>query len=282
MKNILVALDLSEMDESLIRYASFLAETFKVEKVYFVHNIKKYELSELFAEQLKDIDIDELVGDELNKKVKSLFKAPSEYEVLISEDPYTESLINYIVNKYYVQLVLLGNKNNLKSTGTVSGKLLRMLKCDLLAVPKNTNLSLTSIWAGTDFSRESKKAFRTAQELRSLTSASLTAAHVFNVPIQFSPYLSKDAMTPKIEKHVTEKCTKFIQKLEHPEGIRQEIIPGRDAGIAERLIVHAKTAGADLLIVADKGNNHFSTLLIGSVTEDLFNEITDLPLWITK
>jgi hypothetical protein len=28
----------------------------------------------------------------------------------LSEDPYSEALINYIVNKYEVQLALIGNK----------------------------------------------------------------------------------------------------------------------------------------------------------------------------
>jgi hypothetical protein len=36
--------------------------------VYFVHNIKKYEISELFEEQLKDINLDEIIGDELNER----------------------------------------------------------------------------------------------------------------------------------------------------------------------------------------------------------------------
>ncbi|PAM94734.1 universal stress protein, partial [Flavobacterium sp. IR1] len=61
-KNILVALDLSNMDEVLIKYASFIAERLKAEKVYFVHNIKKYEISELFEEQLKDVNLDEVIG----------------------------------------------------------------------------------------------------------------------------------------------------------------------------------------------------------------------------
>jgi hypothetical protein len=34
--------------------------------VYFVH-IKKYEISELF-EELKDINLDEIIGDELNER----------------------------------------------------------------------------------------------------------------------------------------------------------------------------------------------------------------------
>ena len=282
MKHILVALDLSKMDESLIRYASFLAETFPVDKVFFVHNIKKYELSELFAEQLKDVDLEKVVGDELNEKVEALFESEKDWEVLISEDPYTESLISYIVNKYAIDVVLLGNKGSLKSTGTVSGKLLRLLQCDLLAVPKNVEPAMGEIWVGTDFSQQSKKALRMAQTLQKQVSAKLTAAHVFNVPIHFSPYLSKDNMAPRIERHVTNKCTQFLQKLQHPEDIRQAIIPGREAGIANRLITHAQKAGANLLVVADKGNNPFSTLLIGSVTDDLFNQITDIPLWIAK
>ncbi|MDT7827530.1 universal stress protein [Pricia sp. S334] len=282
MKHILVALDLSKMDESLIRYASFMAKTFPLEKVFFVHNIKKYELSELFSEQLKDIDLDKVVGDELNEKVEALFEAEMNWEVLISEDPYTESLINYIVNKFDIDVVLLGNKSSLKSTGTVSGKLLRLLKCDLLAVPKNAETAMKEIWVGTDFSQRSKKALRTAQTLQHIVSAKLTAAHVFNVPIHFSPYLTTDSMASKIERHVTDKCTRFIQNLEHPEGIRQRIIPGREPGIANSLITHAQRAGADLLVVTDKGNNPFSNLLIGSVTEDLFNQISDIPLWIAK
>ena len=141
IKNIMVALDLSDIDSTLIEYASFIAETLKVKKVYFVHNIKKYEISELFEEQLKDINLDEIIGDELNEKVEEKFTSSAEWEVLISEDPYTESLINYIVNKYEIQLALIGNKNKSNGTGVVSGKLLRILKCNsLLTFQKNISI----------------------------------------------------------------------------------------------------------------------------------------------
>lgn len=281
-KTILVALDLSEMDENLITYASFLAESLGVEQVYFVHNIKKYELSQLFAEQLENINLDELIGDELNDKVSELFTAKASWEVLISEDPYTETLINYVVNKYYVDLVLLGNKNHLKGSSTVNGKLLRLLRCDIFLVPESPGFALNSLWTGTDFSRESKKAFGVANSIAEITGASITAAHVYTVPIQFSPYLPEETMAPKIRKHVTEKCRKFIEKLAYKTSIAQKIIPGRDTGIAEQLIDETQKANADLLIIGDKGSNNFSTLLIGSVTENIFNQITSSALWIVK
>jgi hypothetical protein len=69
--------------------------------VYFVHNIKNTRF-ELFEEQLKDINLDEIIGDELNEKWQ---KSLNLCRVLISEDPYSEALINYIVNKYEVACI---------------------------------------------------------------------------------------------------------------------------------------------------------------------------------
>lgn len=282
IKNIMVALDLSDIDSTLIEYASFIAETLKVKKVYFVHNIKKYEISELFEEHLKDLNLDEIIGDELNEKVEEKFISSIEWEVLISEDPYSESLINYIVNKYEIQLALIGNKNKSKGTGVVSGKLLHLLKCNILSIPKNAKPVITNIWAGTDFSSASKKVFEVAENLQRTTAAKVKAVHVYNVPVQFSPYIPKENLDLKIENHLKEKYEKFIKKIEYKGDLTTEIIPGRDSGVAEKLRIKAKTSKVDLIIVGDKGRNTFSSFLVGSVTEELFNQDLDVPLWIVK
>jgi nucleotide-binding universal stress UspA family protein len=282
IKNILVALDLSDIDNTLIKYASFIAESLQVEKVYFVHNIKKYEISELFEEQLKDLNLDEIIGDELNEKIAEKFTSKVAWEVLISEDPYSESLINYIVNKYAIQLALIGNKNKSRGTGVVSGKLLRLLKCDILSIPKDTAPVISSIWAGTDFSNASKKVFKVAENLQKITTAKVKAMHIYNVPVQFSPYIPKEHLDSKIENHLKEKYEKFIKKIAFDGALTSEIILGRDSGIAEKLISKAEVRGADLILVGDKGRNTFSSLLVGSVTEELFNQDMEVPLWIVK
>ena len=82
VKNILVALDLSSIDNHLIEYSSFLAEKLEAENVYFVHNIKKYEISELFEEELNKINLDQLIGDELNEKIEQRFTAKVNWEVV--------------------------------------------------------------------------------------------------------------------------------------------------------------------------------------------------------
>lgn len=282
INTILVGLDLSEIDISLIKYASFLAQKLNVKKVYFVHNIKKYEISSLFEEQLKDINLDEIIGDELNETVEEHFTDQIEWEVLISEDPYTESLISYIVNKYEIDLVIVGNKNRRKGTGVVSNKLLRLLKCDILSLPQKYPARMKNIWVGTDFSRESMKVFSVAQLLQNATEAPVSAAHVFSVPVQFSPYVPTETMTPKIENHAKQKIKKFLDKLDYQGNINPVIIPGRTSSVASNLLDSAKRKEIDLLIVADKGASNFSNLLVGSVTAELFSENPELPVWVSK
>lgn len=284
MKNIdkiLVALDLTSTDTDLIQYASFLSRTLKPSKVYFVHNIKKYEISDLFQEQLKDLDIEKLISEELDEKVATYFDADTPSQVLISEDPYSESLVNYVVHKYGIDLVIVGNKSKNKGTGVISDKLMRLLKCDILSIPENAVKSMKNIWAGTDFSKESAKVFKLASILANHTEGEITAVNVYNVPVQFSPYMDREEMVPKIEQHTREKFEKFIKRNDITD-CKLKIIRGRDASIAEKLDSESTIAGADMLIVADKGGNVFSSLLVGSVTDELFDRSLKIPLWVAK
>lgn len=282
IKNILVALDLSAIDEKLITYGSFIAERLQAENVYFVHNIKKYEISSLFEEHLKDLNLDEVIGDELNEKVKTNFSASANWEVLISEDPYSESLLKYIVEKYSIDLAIVGNKKHEKGTGVVSGKLLRLLRCDILAVPAAAKEKIDMIWAGTDFSHDSRKVFTITKELQEGHEVQLKVVHVYSVPVQFSPYVSPESMGPKVEKHVKEKFDKFLKKLNYSGPLEPLIFMGRESGAAQKILANLGNSDVDLLVVSDKGGNTFSPFAVGTVTEELFNANLDVPLWVVK
>ena len=52
---LLVALDLTEMDDTLIRYTSFIAKLFKADKVYFFHVADSYDLPEEVRKNYPDL-----------------------------------------------------------------------------------------------------------------------------------------------------------------------------------------------------------------------------------
>lgn len=281
-KYILVALDLSSIDITLIQYAAGLSVILPCEKVFFVHNIKKYKISELFTEQLKGLDLDKIVGEELTEKVEEHFTSNVEHEVLISEDPYTESLMQYIVNKYEITLILLGNKNREKGSGMVSTKLLRMLRCDILTVPRNFKPVFDRLWAGVDFSRPSQKVLPLLEYFHTENNSEVTAVHIYEVPMQFSAYVPREQLQPRIERHAKERFRRFLKKFKFQGKIKHQVIPGRDASLGQLILEKAKHNAVNLLVIADKGGNTFSSLIIGSTTEEIFHQDMDMPLWIVK
>jgi len=281
-KNILIALDLSDIDTTLIHYANYLAENFDVDNIYFIHNIKKYEISEFLEQEIKDIDLEESISNELNDNVSEIMNDKVNWEVLISDDPYTESLINYITNKYHITTVVLGNKNGEKGTGLVGFKLLRILKCNVLWIPKLNTVEIQKVWVSTDFSASSQKAFKVSELIQDKLNVKTEAVHVYNLPIHFSPYVNDSKIEGKLEEHVQDKFDHYIKKLKYPHKIEKILIAGREANAASKIRQEAIKHKISFLIVSDKGANPFSRLLVGSVTEELFNRDLFVPLFITK
>ncbi|WP_438961367.1 universal stress protein [Nonlabens sp.] len=282
IKNILVGLDLSSIDKQLIQYSSFFSGMVGVEKVYFVHNIKRYEISEILEKEIEDIDLEEIISDEIQENIKQHFTADVEWEVLISDDPYTESLISYIVNKYSINLLLLGNKNNQSGSGILAFKLLRTIRCQFLWIPENFDIKMEKIWVGTDFSNASKKCFSFSSFLETKKDIKVEAVHVYSLPFHFSPYLNNSKIEPKMDAFMDKKFDNFLKKVDYTGKTQRFKLLGREANIASTLKKEAYKNDADLLIVADKGSNTFSNLTIGSVTEDLFYRELKIPLLIIK
>ena len=74
-KRVLVALDLTEMDETLIAYTSFLGTIFDIDKLYFFHVARSLELPEQLLEKYPDVEwitYDEISGS--NKKLNFTIK----------------------------------------------------------------------------------------------------------------------------------------------------------------------------------------------------------------
>lgn len=164
----------------------------------------------------------------------------------------------------------------------VSGKLLRLLKCNILSIPEDAKPVISNIWAGTDFSNASKRVLNVAQHLQRLTSAQVKSLHVYSIPMQFSPYIPKNHLDRKIENHLNEKYKKFIKKVDYKGELTNLITKAKEGGVAETFRALAERSGADLIIVGAKGGNTFSSLIIGSVTEELFNQDLQVPLWVVK
>lgn len=283
IRNILVALDLSNIDAKVVEYSSVMAEKLNAENVYFAHNIKKNQLSDLFKEQMRDIDIEAIVESRIEKTVKKSFRANTHTEILISEDSDTVSLLQYVARKFAIDLVVVGNKNHKEGAGVVSAKLLHSLSCDILSVNSEAALPTGNFMCTTDFSKNSSSAINKAINIAGLfDERKITCLNVYKIPQLFFPYLDREESMKKVLKHTKSKFEKFLKNFRNKEEVTALIESAGELSIPRKIKEIAVKNKFELMFVSGKGQNSFNTLLVGSVTESLFTRKTYCPLWIVR
>lgn len=283
IKNILVALDLTDIDVKLIEYTSFIAEKLGAEKVYFLHNIKKFELLELFKEQLEGVDIESIIESSVNKLIEKHYTANIDTEVLVSEDRDTVSLIQYIVAKFDINLVVLGNKNSINGLGVVSSKLLHSLRCDILSINEEAKMPRGNLMTTTDFSKNSLNALLRANTIAgSLGTDKVKLLHVFKIPQVYFPYLDQNLAQLKAAKHSQTKLEKFVKKNQIEHVVDLVLKSAGDSSISKQIKETAREQEVDIIFISGRGQNSFNAFLTGSVTESLFIGKLKRPLWIVR
>ncbi|APD06000.1 hypothetical protein UJ101_00453 [Flavobacteriaceae bacterium UJ101] len=281
-KHLLVALDHSKMDEDLIQYTSFFANHVKAKRIYFIHNIKKYDSDEILDRLVDFKTIQEQIQKEILEKIQTHYTGKTDYELIISNDPFTESLISYTVSRFKIDLTIIGKKNDLDRSATLTGKLLRSLKCSMLVVPQNPSNQFDNILVGTDFSVIAQRAARIAFKLQK-KGTQVNFAHVYTTPNHYLPFLKEEKIIKMTEQYADQQLEEFITNAQlNAAHSSFHKINRKDDNISICLQKLADENHYDLLVIGDKGQNWLSSFFIGSVAEKLYNIPIYTPTLVVK
>ncbi|ALI99940.1 universal stress protein [Rufibacter tibetensis] len=277
---LMVCLDLSDIDIKLVAFARSICERLTVRKVYFVHNIKVYELSDEFKEWFGDVDLLSEVEGSIQDIVAEQFGNVTDHEVLVSEEPNTEVILANLVKRYRVQLTILGKKMSDKSTGALGSKLLRVLPCSMLVFPETARLDIQKVLVPIDFSDTSVHALRLSKNLSDQSNLQLEIMHVYRLPRQFFPLISEEKAVKKAVEIVKKKFADLQKKHQEIANVPYTLVRAANKSIAERITLHLEKGGHDLLVLGLKGNNPLPSLSLGSVPTEMYNTDIKVPLWL--
>ncbi len=283
IKNLMVGLDLSDIDDVVIRYAKFLVDSWGIEKITFIHNIKKSDLHDLwdgFLEE-KEIPLENLIKKEISEKINQYCDGKSTFKIKVTADDYTESIFKQKIKENNIDLLLLGKKQDLRGTGSLAHKLMHLLSCDILFVPEQVKFDLNSIILPTDFTQNSAKSFRRAQLLKEKQNWKMQALHVYNIPSVYFPYINREKAIDKAEKQISAKfnnfCKRFkLEKIPFIQSYRE------DFSVVETIIENAYKENIDLIMLSAKGGNKLTSIFVGSTTNDLLLNNSELPIYVVK
>lgn len=284
-----VCLDLSQMDDVLIRYVQFLAKTLKPDQIEFVHILETAQFSDdiarLFPELNDKKDLEEIIRSELKSKINSCFKElPVGVALTIMEGNPTNQIITFI-EQDKPDLLILGKKTGYAGEGVMASRVVKYVPNSVLFVPETSRYQLKTILIPSDFSAQSADAITAAGHIRKELNdgTEIIGQHVFRYPAHFFPYMPSDKEKQKIRDHLEQKRSQFFKKNDLNEDDLSFVISltNKDKK-TEEIYNEVVRKQVDLIMLAAKGDKSLMSLLKEDFTDKMINYAFGIPLLIRK
>ena len=285
MKNILISVDLTDMDEVVIRYAYFLKEQWNVASVNFVHNIRTYDIDDTLKDLLGTKDIKAIVQKNLKTKIAKVFKDESTYTLNVFEHDNTEYILKNWAEKNNINTIMLGFKQKDSGTAAMSQKLIRIFKGDILLIPSNARLQWSRVLIPTDLGAMLHTVIKkTRLILDHETNPEIRIMKTFHIPSLFFPFMDIDdsAAIEQSNKHINKQYAEVKKKYAIGESYSFVARYQDDQSVVDLIQKESKKFNADLIMMAAKGDSNITSLLIGSTINELINTPPFQAIYILK
>ncbi len=287
ISRVLVAVDLSTIDDTLIQYVSRLSNNMALDKVYFLHVVKKLELPEEIVEKYPDMiaPVDESIKKEIQFAIENCpIKIAVDYEIDVVEGHPVEQIIKWSKVKE-TDTIFLGRKTRDHGEGIISSKIVKLSLCTVAFIPEKLPPALTKVIVPVDFSSTSKLALEFALRISKINeNLNVICLNVYNVPSGYH-YTGKtyEEFADIMKNNAKRNFERFIKDID-TEGARVEskFVLDEDDNVPRVIYNVVKKENVNGIIMGSKGRTDIASILVGSVAEKIMRIEKDTPLFIVK
>ncbi|QQS27731.1 MAG: universal stress protein [Sphingobacteriales bacterium] len=290
-KKIMIALDLTKTDESILQYTGFLLEKLGGVKLYCIHTEPDFEIPaeirEKYGNEFEMESLDEKMKERMMENTVRVLGHKEgvdiEYEVL--EGTAFEKLVHWTKVKN-VDLLVVGKKKVSEGSGIVAKKVARQTESSVLFVPNGATSGITKILVPIDFSGHSAKALKNAMDLAAKSdNAKVVAINIFDIPTVNYYYIGQNygQFTALILENAQSAYEIFVEKYQidktKVEAVFEENIY---LSPAKHINEYSRKNGVDFIVMGAKGHSAMEVFFYGSVTESLLTYNEDIPLLVVR
>ncbi len=281
---ILVCLDLTPEDESIIKNAAEIAKAAGTKEVIFINILMDFNLPDTLKKEFPDLLPTALKErkDELQQSVDQYFDCSGvSSKIIIRQGNETKEILSASIEEG-TDLIVLGRKK--ESDSVLSTRITRRAACNLLIIPAGTHLTFDKILVPVDFSNYSELAVKTAKTLSQGKEREVYLQNVYNVP---SSYRYSGKTYEEFAAIMEENSEKDLAGLIRiATGDDKSFIPVHtlDDGhnVTKLVINEAKKRKANLIVMGAKGRTAASALFIGSKAERMIQINKEIPLLVVR
>lgn len=287
-KKVVVALDGSQMDRTLIPYTKFLIKVLGIEKIFVVSVIKNLNVPDEIVKEFPEFInqamdkrlelIQEEVGGQLNED-------GMEIDYIIKRD-HTSRYIMEFASANDIDLILIGRKLTIPTHSVTVPRLARRANTNLLIIPEGAKPGADKFLVPVDFSDHSKLAIQYAFDIASTSEkGEVICQNVYNIPVGYHyTGKSKSEFGKIMENNAKKNFELFIDTISGADKVPHRVLynQNKDDDPTSDISAEARKSNPDWVILGAKGRSGTAALFIGSFAEKLIHLIADKPLFIAR
>ncbi|BDD09592.1 hypothetical protein FUAX_20240 [Fulvitalea axinellae] len=286
IKKIMIALDLSDMDQQLFEYALILSENIKLDHIYLVHIVKSFDdLDESEKEGDPSLPVDEGMKRLISEKVPAELSKRAEIHIEIHEGPTIKSLLRWSKFKD-VDLLVIGHKQDKYHEDYLPAQVANFSKCSVTLVPEVFPKELRRILIPVDFSEHAGFAVKASLFVskHKEENPEIKLINIYEVPSGYHTIgKSFDEFANIIRTQHEKEFEDFVKKNDfEKEELKCEYILDQKGNIAQAIADYAQENEVDVIVIGAKGRTHLASMLIGSVAKKLIQISSRLPVVVIK
>lgn len=289
IKKLIVCLDQTPLDQTLIDHAAFITKINQTKKIYFTSVIKNLTIPKEVLEEFPNL-IENMIMERketMQKLVEAHFPEIKGLSIsyIVKEGTLSKKIIKLAEEKS-VDMIIIGRKVNLPGTGVASQRLARRASCSLLIVPEGSKPKISKLLVPSDFSDYSKDALEEAILIAENHGGKveIVCQNVFHVPSGYH-FTGKtfEEFSEIMKMHAEINFKKFIRKID-TKGLKVTPVYTKDDDDdpVQEIVATALEIGADGIVIGAKGRTAATALFIGSIAERLIQYNDQLPLLVTR
>lgn len=289
-KKIIVCLDGSSMDATLVHFTNFICRSQEVDEVIFMNVIKSLRIPDEVLKEFPDFEEKAIAEREtgLREIVANHIDEPLKIKVkyVVKEGKIAGRILK-TSQKNNTDLIIIGRREQPNSTsGALAQRLARRADCSLLIVPEGMQPKAEKILVPIDFSEHSTLALEEALMISENLNhqCRIICQNVYTVPTGYH-YTGKtfEEFASIMEKHAKKDYKEFIKEIDTDKAKIETIytLDENEDPVGD-IYDKAREIKADVIIIGAKGRSSTTAFFIGSMSERLIQLDSDFPLLVVR
>lgn len=283
LKKIIVCLDHTEMDKTILKNACEISKVAGTDHITFLNIIKDFNIPDAVKKDFPEL-LEKAIEErkkEIENHITKYFDCDTPFKISILQGNETKEILK-AANDSKADLIILGRKKT--SDSVLSTRVARRSPCNLLLIPENSEIKLNNIFIPVDFSDYSLLSLKRTLLLTEGKNAKIFLQNVYNVPSSYRYSGKTYEQFSEIMKEHANKDLGALLKQVKPTG--QELIPvftlDKTGHMVKLVFAEAKKKKASLIVMGAKGRTKASALFIGSRAERMIRINDEIPLLIIR